>query len=120
MSETEEAVTAAPVEPAAVEAPLPEIAVAAPIVVPAVEPRGERFTRHARRVRLYATAGIFVGLLVLLVVLASANTHVAKLDWVVGSTHASLAWIVLTAAVFGWLLGIVTALVFQHQTRRPR
>jgi uncharacterized integral membrane protein len=96
------------------------VAPADPVALPAGEPRGARFTRHARRARLYATAGAFVGLLVLLVVLASANTRVARLDWVVGSTHASLAWIVLTAAVFGWLLGIATALVFQHQTRRPR
>ncbi len=98
----------------------PELAAADPAALPMGEPRGARFTRHARRVRLYATAGFFVGLLVLLVVLASANTRVAKLDWVVGSTRASLAWIVLAAAVFGWLLGIATALVFQHQTRRPR
>ena len=106
--------------PVVLEESPPEVAAADPVALPTGEPRGARFTRHARRVRLYATAGIFVGLLVLLVVLASANTRVAKLDWVVGSTRASLAWIVLTAAVFGWLLGIVTALVFQHQTRRPR
>ncbi len=98
----------------------PEVLEAEPAASPAGEARGARFTRHARRVRLYATAGVLVALLILLVVLATANTRVEKLDWVVGSTHASLAWIVLTAAVFGWLLGIATALVVQHETRRPR
>lgn len=107
-------------ETAVLEEAAPEVLAADPVALPAGESHGARFTRHARRVRLYATAVMFVALLVLLVVLASANTPVAKLDWVFGSTHASLAWIVLTAAVFGWLLGIVTALVFQHQTRRPR
>jgi uncharacterized integral membrane protein len=106
-------------EPVVEQAP-PEIVETEPVALPVGEPRGARFSRHARRARLYATAVVFVGLLVLLVVLASANTHVEKLNWVVGSTHASLAWIVLAAAVFGWLLGIATALVFQHQTRRPR
>jgi uncharacterized integral membrane protein len=113
-------VSESPSEAPVLEVSPPEILEAEPAALPAGEPRGARFTRHARRVRLYATAGVFVALLVLLVVLASANNRVAKLDWVVGSTHASLAWIVLTAAVFGWLLGIATALVVQHQTRRPR
>jgi len=42
-----------------------------------------------------------------------------KLDWVVGSTHASLVWIILAAAVLGWLLGIATSIVFRYRTRRP-
>jgi uncharacterized integral membrane protein len=86
--------------------------------VAAGEPRGERFARHTRRVRLYVSAGAVVTVLVLLVVLASENTHAAKLNWVVGSTHASLAWIIAAAAVFGWLLGITTAIVVQRRTRR--
>jgi uncharacterized integral membrane protein len=102
------------------EAPPPEFLEAEPAASPAGEPRRARFTRRARRVRLYATAGVSVALLVLLVALASANNRVAKLNWVVGSTHASLAWIVVAAAAFGWLLGIATALVLHHQTRRPR
>jgi len=40
------------------------------------------------------------------------------LNWVVGSTRASLAWIVVAAAVFGWLLGITTAIVVHRRTRR--
>jgi uncharacterized integral membrane protein len=44
-----------------------------------------------------------------------------KLDWVFGSTtHASLVWIILAAAVLGWLLGITTATAFHRRTRRPR
>jgi len=105
-----------------VETPIPDTSpeprAAEPSLVPAGEPRGERVARHTRRVRLYASAGAFVTLLVLLVVLASANTNAAKLDWVVGSTHASLAWIVVAAAVFGWLLGITTAIVVHRRTRR--
>jgi len=41
-----------------------------------------------------------------------------KLDWAVGSTKASLVWIILAAAVLGWLLGIATSVVFRHRTRR--
>lgn len=82
------------------------------------ESRAARLSRHARRVRLYASAGLFVALLVVLVVLASKNTTAAKLDWVVGSTHASVSWIILAAAVFGWLLGITTSVVVRRRTRR--
>lgn len=105
------------------EAPAPDgspaqTAVTVPGVTSSDEPRLERLARHARRARLYASAGLFVALLVVLVVLASKNTQTAKLDWVAGSTRASLAWIILATAVFGWLLGITTALVVHRRTRR--
>lgn len=114
---------ATPVEPQAPEqaqAPEqpPEPLAADPALVPASEPRRQRRARHTRRARLYVSAGAFVLLFVVLVVLASENTHAAKLNWVVGSTHASLAWIVAAAAVFGWLLGITTAVVVRRRTRR--
>jgi uncharacterized integral membrane protein len=103
------------------EAPAPEVPdTAAPVpgVTSSHEPRRERLGRHARRARLYASAGAFVTVLVVLVVLASKNTQTAKLDWVAGSTRASLAWIIVAAAVFGWLLGITTALIVHRRTRR--
>jgi uncharacterized integral membrane protein len=84
------------------------------------ESSAERFVRHGRRARLYTWAVILVALLAVLIVLISANTSKVKLSWAVGSAHASLVWIILAAAVIGWLLGITTAVVFRHRTRRPR
>ena len=84
------------------------------------ETRTERLVRHGRRARLYTGAVAFVALLAVLIVLISKNTGSVRLDWAVGSTHASLVWIILAAAVLGWLLGITTAVVFGHRTRRPR
>jgi len=84
------------------------------------ETRTELLARHGRRARLYTGAGVFVALLAALIVLISKNTRSVKLDWAFGSTHASLVWIILAAAVIGWLLGITTAVVFRHRTRRPR
>jgi hypothetical protein len=37
---------------------------------------------------------------------------------VVGSTSASLIWIILAAAVLGWILGITTGILIRHRTRR--
>ena len=113
----EEAITAAPIEASVAEESPPET-FAAPSVASSSEPRGVRLARRTRGARLYASAGAFVALLAVLVILASENTHAAKLDWVVGSTRASLSWIILAAAIFGWLLGIATAVVVHRRTRR--
>ena len=82
------------------------------------EPRKERLVRHGRRLRLYAWAFSFVAVLVALILLTAANLRSVKLDWVFGSGHASLVWIVLAATVLGWLLGITTSVLFRHRTRR--
>src|SRR2546421_12670201 len=77
-----------------------------------VEPRGARLRRHGHRTALYAWAFALVALLVIVIALAVANTRQVKLSWVVGTSHASLVWIILAAAVLGWLLGITTGVVF--------
>jgi uncharacterized integral membrane protein len=88
--------------------------------VPPAETRGDRLRRHGRRTGLYTCAFGLVALLVLLISLVVANTRQVKLSWVVGTGHASLVWIILAAAVLGWLLGIVTSIVFRLRTRRRR
>jgi uncharacterized integral membrane protein len=85
---------------------------------PIAESRGQRLLRQGHRIRLYSWAYFLVGLLVVLIALIAANTQAVKLDWVVGSTRASLVWIILGSAVLGWLLGIVTGMVVRHRTRR--
>ena len=88
-------------------------------VFPVGEPRGQRRARHSRRARLYVWACLAVGAFAVLIALIAANTHAVKLDWVVGSTRASLVWVILAATVLGWLLGITTGILFRHRTRRP-
>jgi uncharacterized integral membrane protein len=85
-----------------------------------VEPRGARLRRHGHHTRLYAWAFFLVALLVVVIALAVANTRQVKLSWVVGTSHASLVWIILAAAVLGWLLGIATGVLFRLRTRRRR
>jgi uncharacterized integral membrane protein len=58
--------------------------------------------------------------LVVLIALVIANTRQVKLSWVISTGHTSLVWIILAAAVLGWLLGITTSVVFRYRTRRPR
>jgi uncharacterized integral membrane protein len=83
-----------------------------------VESRGARLRRLGHHTGLYAWAFVLVGLLVVVIALAIANTRQVKLSWIVGTSHASLVWIILVATVLGWLLGIVTSVVFRLRTRR--
>ncbi len=82
------------------------------------EPSGDRLRRGARRTGLYTWAFLLVGLLVVLVALVSANTRRVEVSWVFGSTRQSLVWIILAAAIVGWLGGIVTSVIFRRRTRR--
>jgi uncharacterized integral membrane protein len=86
----------------------------------AIESPSERLRRHGHHTGLYTGAFGLVALLVVLIALVIANTRQVKLSWVVGTGHASQVWIILASAVLGWLLGIVTSVVFRLRTRRRR
>ncbi len=92
---------------------------ALPLTEP-IEPRSKRLRRHGHRTALYTWAFALVALLVVLIALTVANTRQVKLSWLVSSGHASLVWIILAAAVLGWLLGILTSVVLRFRTRRRR
>ncbi len=85
-----------------------------------VESRGERFRRKAHRSRLYAYAIAAVPLVAFLIALAATNTARVKVSWVFGTSHVSLVWLVLFAAILGWLLGLVATAAFHWRTRAPR
>jgi uncharacterized integral membrane protein len=98
-----------------------EVAPAPVAALPAAgETRGERLGRRARRTRFHAYAFVTVALLVCLVALVVANTRQVKLSWVIGSSSASLVWIILCSAILGWLLGIASGALFRWHTRAPR
>lgn len=82
------------------------------------EGRGDRLRRQSQRAKLYGIAFALIGLIVCLVALILANTRRVKLSWVFGDTNASLVWIILAAAILGWLLGLATSSAFRRRTRR--
>jgi hypothetical protein len=77
----------------------------------------QREARHRRRGRLYAGAFLSVGGVVGIAALVAANRGGVEIDWIVGSTRISLAWIVLAATVVGWLAGIAMSVLFGYRTR---
>jgi uncharacterized integral membrane protein len=84
------------------------------------ETRAERFRRKALRGRLHGYAVAAVALVAVLIALAASNTARVKVSWVVGSSHVSLVWLVLAAAILGWLLGLMTSARLRWRTRAPR
>lgn len=84
------------------------------------ETRREHSRRKAHRSRLHGYAILAVTLVVFLIALAVSNTAAVKVSWVFGSSHVSLVWLVLFAALLGWLLGLVATGAFHWRTRAPR
>jgi uncharacterized integral membrane protein len=113
---------APPAEAEAVEEPdTPGVDSPESAVAPSTEEtKRERFRRHAARTRLQANAVAGVVLLAYLIALAALNTGRVKLDWVFASSRIGLVWIVMVAAILGWLLGVLSIAVFHWRTRRRR
>jgi uncharacterized integral membrane protein len=84
------------------------------------ETPAERFRRKAHRGRLHGYAIATVALVAYLIALAASNTAAVKVDWVFGSSRVSLVWLVLFAAILGWLLGLLASAKFHWSTRAPR
>ncbi len=84
------------------------------------ETRRERARRKAHRSRLHAYAILGVALVAFLIALAASNTAHVSVNWVFGSSHVSLVWLVLFAAILGWLLGLLATAAFHWRTRAPR
>jgi uncharacterized integral membrane protein len=84
------------------------------------ETRVEQLRRKAHLSRLYGYAIVAVALVAFLIALAASNTAHVKVNWVFGSSHVSLVWLVLFAAILGWLLGLAVSARFHWSARAPR
>jgi uncharacterized integral membrane protein len=84
------------------------------------ETRAEYFRRKALRGRLHGYAVGAVALVAALIVLAASNTAHVTVNWLIGSSRVSLVWLVLAAAILGWVLGLMASARFHWRTRAPR
>jgi uncharacterized integral membrane protein len=84
------------------------------------ETRAERSSRKALRGRLYGYAIGVVALVAVLIALAASNTAHVKVNWLISSSRVSLVWLVLLAAILGWVLGLMASARFHWLTRSPR
>lgn len=95
------------------------VATAAGTEADGLETRVERLRRYARRGRLHGYAIAIIAFLAILIALAATNTSRVHVDWILGSSRVSLVWLVLAAAIIGWILGVLTSTRFQWLTRSP-
>ena len=84
------------------------------------ETRRGHARRMARRTRLHGYALVAVALFAFVIALAAANTARVKVSWLFGTSLVSLVWLVLAAAILGWLLGLVTNAALHRRPRAPR
>lgn len=84
------------------------------------ETRAEYAHRKSLRGRLHGYAIATVALIAVLIALAASNTARVKVNWLVGSSHVSLVWLVLVTAIVAWLLGLLASARFNWRTRAPQ
>jgi uncharacterized integral membrane protein len=76
--------------------------------------------RPQKQGRLQGYAIAIIALVAVLIALAATNTARVHVDWLVGSSRVSLVWLVLAAAIIGWILGVLASARFQWLTRPRR
>jgi uncharacterized integral membrane protein len=84
------------------------------------ETRAEYLRRKSLRGRLHGYAIATVALVAVLIALAASNTARVKVNWIVGTSHVSLVWLVLVTAIVAWLLGLMASARFNWRTRAPQ
>jgi uncharacterized integral membrane protein len=87
---------------------------------PLEESRFRKGMRYGHRGGLYASILVAIVVVVFLILLIARNTRHVKLDYVVGSTNARVIWLIVIAALAGWVLGLVTSHLVRRRTRAPR
>src|SRR5439155_21659810 len=79
-------------------------------------PHGLRW--QIRRVRVYSSTTILLATTVILVGLIAANTRRVTISWVFGDSRARLVWIIVVAALVGWVAGIATSAIARRRIQR--
>ena len=84
------------------------------------ESRGARFRRYGHRTRLYLSILLALAALVFLILLIARNADAVTFDYVFGTAHTRLVWLIVISAITGWVLGIVTSYLIRRRTRWRR
>jgi uncharacterized integral membrane protein len=87
---------------------------------PLEETRFRRGVRYGHRGGLYVALVIAIAAVVYLILLVVQNSRRVKVDYVVGSSHTRLIWLIIVSAIVGWIWGIATAFLIRRRTRRAR
>jgi uncharacterized integral membrane protein len=84
------------------------------------ETRFQRGLRHGHRGTLYLSLAVAIATLVYLILLIAENSHQVRVDYVFGTAHARLIWLIIVSGLLGWLCGLATSFLIRRRTRRAR
>jgi uncharacterized integral membrane protein len=87
---------------------------------PEEETRFRRGVRHTHRLGLYVALAVAFATVVFLILLIVQNSRHVKVDYVFGTSHTRLIWLIVVTGFLGWLLGLATSYLVRRRTRRPR
>jgi uncharacterized integral membrane protein len=87
---------------------------------PLEETRFRRGMRYGHRGSLYVALTIAIAAVVYLILLIARNSKLVKVDYVFGTSHTRLIWLIVVSALVGWVWGIATAYLIRRRTRRVR
>jgi uncharacterized integral membrane protein len=76
--------------------------------------------RPRRTARQYLAVVVLLAAIVYLILLIVKNRREVKVDYVFGSTHARLIWLIVLSAFTGWLLGLAISYLLRRRIRRLR
>ena len=85
-----------------------------------VESRFRRGVRYSHRTGLYVSLVVAIATVVFLILLIVQNSRHVKVDYVFGTSHTRLIWLIIVTGFLGWLLGLATSYLVRRRTRRPR
>ena len=82
------------------------------------ETRLRRGVRHGHRGGMYVAVAVVIATVVYLILLIVQNARRVKVDYVFGSSHTRLIWLIIVSAIVGWLWGLATSYLIRRRTRR--
>jgi uncharacterized integral membrane protein len=85
---------------------------------PAEETRFRRGLRYTHRTWTYVSTVALVATIVYLILLIVENTRRVKVDYVFGTSHTRVVWLIIVSALAGWVLGLATSFLVRRRLRR--
>jgi len=80
----------------------------------------EETARRRLGARQLLSLAVALAAVVYFILLIVQNRREVKVDYVLGSGHHKLIWLIVVSGFLGWLLGLATSFLLRRRLRRER